>query len=240
MDTVVTRNADNFFRYVRRFNALAIACAAIAFVLLSAYAALTIFKETTRTRRVTNVVNVGENEKVSEEFSLGAPVAIVGTSYVRVPLIRGQSYSASYYSKRTDQNVVNYLFLNISTNKSKWLFERADQLIVENQVLFNKLKTSPEESRTSVGVFYVVVDRDSNGDNRLSERDAVSLAASAVDGTNYRKLIEGIEQLYSVQQIADDKLLVLYQKNQQTFSELYSVPAMLPLKQANIPKVGLN
>src|SRR5262249_30212368 len=135
---------------------------------------------------------------------------------------------------------VNYLFLNISTNKSKWLFERADQLIVENQVLFNKLKGSPDESRTGVGVFYVVVDKDSNGDNRLSERDAVSLAASAVDGTNYRKLIEGIEQLYSVQQIADDKLLVLYQKNQQTFSELYSVPAMLPLKQANIPKVGLN
>jgi len=234
------RNVNTFFRNVWRFNALAIAVATIAIVLLSAYTVLSIFSETTRTRRVTNVVNVGEQEKVSEESSLGSPLAIAGTSYVRVPLIRGQSYPGSYYPKRSEQNVVNYLFLDISTNGSRWLFERASQLILENQILFNKLKTSPDEARTAVGIFYMVVDRDSNGDNRLSERDAVALAASAIDGTNYRKLIEGIEQLYSVQQIADDKVLVLYQRDKQTFSELYSLPAMLPLKQTTIPRVGLN
>ena len=91
-----------------------------------------------------------------------------------------------------------------------------------------------------MGIFHVVIERDSNGDNRLTERDAASLAASAVDGTNYRKLIEGIEHLYSVQQITDDKVLVLYRKNQQTVSELYSVPRMERLMQANIPKVSLN
>jgi len=110
---------------------------------------------------------------------------------------------------------------------------------VESQILFNKVKSTPDEARTGVGVFYAVIDRDSNGDNRLGERDAVSLAAGAVDGTNYRKLVENIEQLYSVQQIADDKVLVLYQKNQQTFSELYSVPGMERLTQATIPKVDL-
>ena len=154
-------------------------------------------------------------------------------------LYRGQSYPGSYYPKRSDQNVVNYLFLNTSTNESRWLLERVGQLIVESQILFNKVKSTPDEARTGVGVFYAVIDRDSNGDNRVGERDAVSLAAGAVDGTNYRKLVENIEQLYSVQQIADDKVLVLYQKNQQTFSELYSVPGMERLTQATIPKVDL-
>lgn len=51
---------------------------------------------------------------------------------------------------------------------------------------------------------------------------------------------EGIERLYSIQQIADDKVLVLYQKNQQTISELYNVPAMVRLQQSSIPKVNLN
>jgi len=37
--------------------------------------------------------------------------------------------------------------------------------------------------------------------------------ATTPDGTNYRKLIEGVDQLYSVKQIADDKVLVLYQMN---------------------------
>jgi hypothetical protein len=237
MDTVVTQSESGFFKHVWRFNALAIAGAAIVCILLGLYAAVTILKEETRSRRVTNVVNVGEKDDASEEFSLGDPAIVAGTPYVRIPLFRGQSYAASY--KRGTLTAVNYLFLNTSTNESRWLFERAGQLIIDSQVLFSKLKTSPDELRTGVGVVHAVVERDSNGDNRLTEKDAVSLATSAVDGANYRKLIEGIERLYSFQQIADDKVLVLYQKNQQTISELYSVPRMERLMQTNIPKVDL-
>lgn len=240
MDMVVTRKSNRFFRTVWRFNAIAIAVTTVIVVLLSASLAWSIFGETTRTRRVTNVVNVGAQEKVSEEFSLGAPVALAGTPYVRVPLVRGQAYPGSYYLKRSEQNVVNYLFLNTANSESKWLFEHANQLIVEGQILYDKAKFAPDSSRNVVGVLYVVIDRDSNGDNRLSERDAVSLATSDLDGTNYRKLIDGMEQLYSVQQVADDKVLVLYQKDKQTFSQLYTVPAMQPFRQVIVPKIGLN
>ena len=86
----------------------------------------------------------------------------------------------------------------------------------------------------------LTIEKDSNGDNRLTEKDAVSLATSKIDGTNYKRLIEGIDQLYSIQQVSDDRVLVLYQKNQQTFSEVYSVPSMERLAQANVPKVDSN
>jgi hypothetical protein len=237
------RSGNSFFDYVWQFNALAIAGAAVLCILLGVYTTARIFKQETRPRRVTNVVNVGEKDKISEEFTLGSPTIIAGTQYVRVPLYRGQSYSASggsFYSKSSEQNVVNYLFLNTSSNESRWLFESARQLLISSQVLSNKLKTLPDEQNAAVGIIYSVVERDSNGDNRLTDKDAVSLAASAVDGTDYRKLVEGIERLYSIQQIADDKVLVLYQKNQQTISELYSVPAMVRLQQSSIPKVNLN
>ena len=231
---------NHFFRYIWRFNALAIACASTGVILLGCYAALTILKDETRVRRVTNVVNVGEGEKVLEEFSLGRPDIIAGTPYVRVPLRRGQTYGGGsfYYSKNTEQ-VVNYVFLNTSTSESRWLFEHASQLIVDSRIVYSQLKNLPDESRQSVGLLYVVVDRDTNSDGRLSEKDSASLVASGIDGTNNRTLIEGIEQPYSIQQIADDKLLVLYQKNAQTISELYSVPSLQRLKQATIPKVGL-
>ena len=239
METLAQPGESRFFRHVWRFNALAIAGAAVGVILLSVYAAVSLFGEATRSRRVTQVVNVGEQENISDEFSMGSAVPIAGSPYVRVPLYRGQSYPGSYYPKRSDQNVVNYLFLNTSTNQSKWLLDRVGQLIVESQILFNRVKATPEDARTGVGVLYVVIDRDTNGDNRLSERDAVSLAAGAIDGTNYRKLVENIEQLFSVQQIADDRVLVLYQKNQQTYSELYGVPSMERLSQATVPKVDL-
>ena len=243
MVTGVARRANRFFDYVWRFNALAVAAATILCVLLGLYAGAIIFKQETRSRRVTNVVNIGDKDKISEEFTLGTPITVAGTQYVRVPLYRGQSYGASsapYYSKISEQNLVNFLFLNSSTTESRWLFENAGQLLISSQVLTNKLKALPDEQNAAVAMIYSVVERDSNGDNRLTDKDAVSLATSAVDGTNYRKLIEGIERLYSVQQIADDKMLVLYQKDQTTLSELYSVPALVRLQQSSIPKINLH
>jgi hypothetical protein len=237
---VVGNGKNGFFEYVRRFNALAIAATTIVILVFGVYATVSLFWQETRPRRVANVVDVGNKDKASEQFMLGSSATIAGTPYVRIPLYRGQSYPGSYSSRASDQYDVNYLFLNVSTNESRWLFEGAGQLIIVSKVLFNRVKSSKDELQTGVGLIYTVVEKDTNGDGRLSERDAVSLAVSDVDGGKYRKLIEGIEQLYSVEQITDDKVLVLYQKDQQAIYELYSVPAMARLQQSIIPKIKLD
>lgn len=234
--------ANRFFRNLWRFNAIALAAASVLFIVLLLFVAALFFYGQARPRQVTNVVNVGDQGAVSNEFSLGRVGAIAGTPYVQVSLFRGQSYGGpgSLPPKRSDRNVVNLLLVNISTNETRWLFDGAGQLIVENYSMFDRMKTASDDARTVVGSFYVVVDRDTNGDKRLCENDSVTLAASAADGTGYRKLIEGIEQVYSVQQVAEDKALVLYLKDKQTVSQLFSLPGMQPLKQTVIPKVGLN
>jgi hypothetical protein len=130
--------------------------------------------------------------KYSEEFSLGSAVAIAGTPMSRVASYRGQSYPGSYYPKRSDQNIVNYLFLNTSTNESRWLLERVVSSLWKSDPV-HKVKSTPDEARTGVGVFYALSTGNSNGDNRLSERDAVSLAAGA-SRDKLRKLVENIER----------------------------------------------
>jgi hypothetical protein len=159
---------------------------------------------------------------------------------VQVPLYRGRRYGVGSIYSGGSQQVVNLLFLNISTNESRWLFNGVGQSVLDSHTLFNKLKDANDPSRAAVAVVHVVVERDTDGDKRLTEKDAISLATSATDGTNYRKLIEGVDQLYSVKQIADDKVLVLYQKNRETVSALYGVPSMALLMQASVPKVSLN
>jgi hypothetical protein len=240
VDVVVQQNENAFFKFVWRFNALAIAGAATTCILLGVFAGLSIFDAETRPRRVTSVVNVDQENKASEEFSLGNPSAIAGISYVQIPLYRGRHYGVGSIYSGGSQQMVNLLFLNISTNESRWLFDGVGQLVLDSHVLFDKLKDTNDQSRTAVAVVHVVVERDSDGDKRLTEKDVISLATSATDGTNYRKLIEGADQLYSVKQIADDKVLVLYQKNRETVSELYGVPSMAPLMRASVPKVNLN
>jgi hypothetical protein len=236
----VTQGENRFFKYVWRFNALVIAGAAVVVVILGVYAALQIFKTETGSRRVTNVVNVGDKDAVSEEFSLGRAAPIEGTSYVKIPLYRGQSYNASYYLKNSTQNTVNYLFVNTSSGESRWLLEGAGQLIIDSEVMFSKARSSPDERRLGIGIVYTLVEKDTNGDNRLTDRDAVSLAVSEIDGSQYRKLIEGADRLYSVAQVADDKVLVLYQKNQESVVELYGLPSMTRIQQSNIAKIKLN
>jgi hypothetical protein len=238
VDTVVQPSESRFFKYVWRFNALAIAGAATTCILLGLSAGMSIFNAEQRPHRVTNIVNVDQEDKASEEFSLGNPSAIAGISYVQVPLYRGRRYGVGSIYSGGSQQVV--LFLNISTNESRWLFNGVGQLIIDSHVLFNKLKDANDPLRTAVAVVHVVVEKDTDGDKRLTEKDAVSLATSTTDGANYRKLIEGVDQLYSVKQIADDKVLVLYQKNRETVSALYGVPSMALLMQASVPKVSLN
>jgi hypothetical protein len=239
VDTVVQPSESRFFKYVWRFNALAIAGAATTCIVLGLSAGLSIFNAEQRPHRVTNIVNVDQEDKASEEFSLGNPSAIAGISYVQVPLYRGRRYGVGSIYSGGSQQVVNLLFLNISTNESRWLFNGVGQ-VLDSHTLFNKLKDANDPSRAAIAVVHVVVEKDTDGDKRLTEKDAISLATSATDGTNYRKLIEGVDQLYSVKQIADDKVLVLYQKNRETVSALYGVPSMALLMQASVPKVSLN
>jgi len=233
------QSENKFFKYIWRFNALVIAGAAVLCILIFSFAAIKIFMDETRERHVTNVVNVGENAKVNEEFVLGYPDTMAGTDYVRTPLYRDQSYDMSYYLKSSGGDEVNYLFLNASNNESKWLLESTNQLFISDTVLSDKLKNLPAETNKAVGIVYSLVEKDSDGDGRLTNKDAITISTSSTDGTQYRKLIEGIDRLYSVKQITDDKVLVLYQKNKETVSELYSIPSMKQLSRHNIPQVNL-
>jgi hypothetical protein len=230
---------NKFFRYVWRFNGLAVAGATVLCLLLGVFVAVKIFKDETGERHVTNVVNVGEQEKVKNEFVLGYPYTIAGTDYTRVPLYRDQSYDMSYYLKSSGGNEVNYLFLNNRTGESKWLLQTTNQLFISDIVISEELKKSNDGSEKAVGIMFSVVEIDTNKDGRLSEKDTIAIASSSIDGTGYKKLIENIDRLYAFKQIADDKIIILYQRNNETISEVYETPSMKKLSQNTIPKVNL-
>ncbi|MCK1394231.1 hypothetical protein [Bradyrhizobium sp. 1] len=62
------RSSDRFFRRLWRFNAFAIAGATVFFIGLILFVAASFIYDQARPRQVTNVVNVGAQEAVSNEF----------------------------------------------------------------------------------------------------------------------------------------------------------------------------
>jgi hypothetical protein len=61
-----------------------------------------------------------------------------------------------------------------------------------------------------VAFVYVSVERDSNGDSRLTATDVKSIAMSDASGKNYRTLVEKADRLNDARLIAPDRLLILY------------------------------
>lgn len=235
---------NKFFKWVWRFNALAIAGAAVICFLLGSFLAVKFFMNETRTRRVTNLINVEGASKVKEEFVLGYPSMIRGTDYMRIPLYREQSYSAAYYSKNSTANDVNYLFLNSHTGHSKWLMPTNAQLFLYPKYLEEKHKGHmPSPARLeekTIGIVYVMAEKDTNGDKRLSDKDAVTISYSLPDGSGFKKLIESIDRVHAIEQASDNNLVIIYEKNKETICETYDVSSMKHLSHNTIPSLPVS
>lgn len=235
---------NKFFKWVWRFNALAIAGAAVVCFLLGSFLAVKFFMNETRTRHVTNLINVEGASKVKDEFVLGYPSMIRGTDYMRVPLYQEQSYSAAYYSKNSTANNVNYLFLNSRSGYSKWLMPTNAQLFLYPKYLTEKHKGHKQGPATleekTIGIVYVMAEKDTNGDKRLSDKDAITISYSLPDGSGFKKLIESIERVNAVEQTAENNLVILYEKNKETICETYDVFSMKKLSYNTIPPLTVS
>lgn len=230
--------SHTFFKYVWRFNALAIAAACcFAIVLCIILLAMFVIKQT-NDRRVMQTVNVDPEVKVQETFKLDGNITSQNTEYLQVPLIRTQEYDKIYYSKTSDYNAVNYLYINNNNAEQHWLFPTNEQLIISTRsVLENPVSESNKKPKV-VGELYTVVERDTNGNKTLSRKDEYTIGYANVGGKDYRKLIERVEDLITINQIDSSKLMILYQKQSENYYATYSLPEMKLLTEGKISKVG--
>lgn len=230
---------NKIFKYIQRFNTLAFAGAATICIFAGIYTVINYLNYLSMKAgllQTTNIVNVGGQEKVSGAFKFGNPVPMTGSDYVRISLMRDPDHQTSSYTEISKD--VNYLFLDISNNKSKWLLEKTDQLFVSNLYLQDSLERDSAEKVKITGILYALVEQDTDKDGRLTQKDAICLSTSRTDGSQYRRLIQGIDKLHSITQISAEKVLVIYQKNNETISALYSIPSMNLISQSAVPQIA--
>jgi len=84
-----------FFATIWRINAIAILLTSILAGGVLLFAAWQIYKETTRTRQVSNVVNVADEQLDRSKAQLGTFEKIAGTTVLRAPLQLEQEYGFS-------------------------------------------------------------------------------------------------------------------------------------------------
>ena len=195
--------ASRFFRYLWRLNGILILLAALFGVIILGYFLFEIIGfESNPNRQAVEVT--AEPEEEAEPPALGSLSPIDGSPYLRAPLTFGDRHcyrkfggSGGAYSTR------NYLFFNTETAESRWLFSDDTRLILGSNELRKEIKTEEPGSskRVTVAFSYMIVGRDTDGDNQLTGDDAGTLAYSRPDGSGYTPVIEGIDKILGKQTI---------------------------------------
>jgi hypothetical protein len=196
-----------FFLLVWRIDAILLLMMGVLAVAVLSYAAFQIYRDATRTRQVSNVVNVAGEQIDKSKVELGRFEPVAGSSVLRAPLQIEQQYGFSSGSKETS-SVQNFLFYDPADGSSRWLAPGNKGLFLAAHELPEREYVKPE--KPVVAVVYELVDSDTTGDQRLTASDAKVIAVSNPGGSRFTRLLSGVQEVNGCTLTPGGRILVLY------------------------------
>lgn len=128
----MTKNSTNFFRWVWRFNAIAVAifmCIAIA---VAVYGIRIMTKDTSRDRPAVHLSRPLNDAKLAFSFGNLMHVQDTDFSYMALNVVRQGIKPNSANNSRI---ITNYLFIDAKTAESRWLFDHSRYCVLNFVVL---------------------------------------------------------------------------------------------------------
>ncbi len=232
---------NGFFKWVWRFNAIALALAAVLVIVIGVFGAYEMWQSVTRNRYVSQTVNVdAKQDSLIETYQYGRSWLGQDGKQVITPLMISQEYryQGSYGSggKSSGDNTVNYLISTTGADETRWLFKGHDQLILKMQNIQRPL-LAPENKRTVQARLFEVVPADSDDNKRLDHRDLRDLILTDAGFQNPVALLQGLTSVLSVLHPDDATIQLVVVKDGQTIMLLVNVEAGEILEQSLFPTV---
>ncbi len=219
---------SRFFKNIWRFNAILIALISILILFLLV---LGIYRD--RVNRVVDrgVVVVNENTNIKETFYLGKLNRIKGSEFVIVPLYARQRTDLGLYPDEKAISTRNILFADVNKGISKWLLPNNNNLISH----YDPISNLDDKDQRVVAFLYQIISADTNQDARLTEDDALSVALSLPDSSNYRKILDNIKSVVGYELLTPDRFAILYTKSDRAFICYVKLPEFQIVKEVSIP-----
>jgi len=200
-------NSRKLFSFIRKFNIMLIFFVGILSLGLLTIVASFVLQERMSTKHVNNVSNVAGEEVKKLKVEIGDFARIEGSQVFRSPISVKQEYSFSYGSKEAS-SIRNYLFFNQENKSTYWLKNGNDALILSADYL-------PESNynwtqRTIVAFVYVIVEKDTNSDERFTENDLKNIAISDANGLRYKVILKNVNRLNGLSLLENGHILIFY------------------------------
>lgn len=222
------------FKFIWRFNAIILMVAGILSIGILFFAGYHVIKDAVKERNTRNIVNVDEDDSIDEKWELGRLYEIEGTSFLQIPLVSDQRYAQSYSSKSSD-SVRNYLYIDTKNNTKNWLFKTNEFLVADIDYLSEKIYNT--EDRIVRAILYTVIEKDTNGDKRLTTKDDKTIAISMPNGQGLKKLFTGIDIIIGHQVINKENMFIVYQIQNKGFSAYISLKDFTIGNETELPKL---
>jgi hypothetical protein len=206
-------------------------------IALMGYVAYQIFKYTTRTRSVENVIlaSSGDPNVKTTKVELGAFETIEGTPYRIAPVVTNQVSDRGYYSKGTS-SPTNYLILNVKDKSALRLTPKNNNLFIQ----MKKVGQNDKDGKLvkTFGIWYAVVKADTDGDKRLTHEDRQTIAISDISGANYTEVIPKVDRLLKTFQISQTNVLTVYESEDKNFATELDLSQRKAIETKELPAIN--
>ena len=237
---------NKFFRYVWRFNAVALAAVGIlaTFAMLNGIINSWSPPEPKPAGRFAPVPRSAEKEFTYRLESHGERRLIGPEELIALDRWKGspetyglmhQEMRASYIAQSRS---VNLLAIDQGTAESHWIFRGYDRAIIADDPIYDTVAPRPLETppASTIALVMTVVDSDTNKDGELTEKDQQSLYVYRPGATEVVRLVTA-GLILSRQQTSSDRYLVVYENGSSATAATFSVPEFKLVAEKLLPKV---
>ncbi len=196
----------SIFRNIWRANAVIIFAAGLIALLVLVIGAFGILRKIYRDPDGATVASADDGPEVRERLSLGFAMQIDGHDLQLIPLESDQS---GVYFSRSGGVTRNYGFVSPSA-PTRWLYDHNRFLIFDVDELSDGESDAESDGGPTALISFTVVQKDSDGDGRLTDRDLFSLLLTKPDGTGGVVVLEGVKRVLS-QDIVGAEVFVVHE-----------------------------
>jgi hypothetical protein len=164
---------------------------------------------------VSDTVNVENGKNIKAKTQIGDFEQIKGTEILRAALSLRQEFDSSYGSKETS-SIQNYVFFDSAKKVSYWLKPKNEGLIL-SEIALSKNEDDQEANKfkpsqiTPTAFIYLIADKDTNNDKRISWEDRKQIAISNSSGLEFKILIDQVDRFNGYSVVKNNRVFLFYQ-----------------------------
>jgi hypothetical protein len=249
---------NRFFRFIWRFNALALALAILGFLAMAGYGFWSQYYGVHEWEKpmgqFTPVPKAAEKEFTyrieDDSFGVGGINLNAGETHERIlslkrwqgpPRQYGLVMKAKFASSgRNEVEAVNLLIVNTETGASHWMFKGYDRLILTEEPLYATEPPAPAYTGAVmppvIGIVLAISDKDTNGGGQIDEKDAVSLYFYRAGAVFPMKFLTA-DTILSTSQIGSDRYMIVYETGKSAFAAVYVIDGFKLISRKPLPNV---